>query len=169
MDPFNFGWHLPGFVVITAALIWLSVIDLRTKTLPRRIIYLTAALGLPWLALQSVNTGTPGSLLTSLIGAAAGLIIFGSVHLLTKGALGAGDVRMAVLLGAVLGWINPLLAPLGLLFGLVLAAVTGLILIATGRLSRHEPMALGPFLNLGAFLTVVVVGMTSVDISFSAL
>jgi leader peptidase (prepilin peptidase)/N-methyltransferase len=165
MDPFSLGWHLPGFVVIIAALIWLSVIDLRTKTLPRRIIYLTAALGLPWLALQSVNTGTPSSLLTSLIGAVAGLIAFGSVHLLTKGALGAGDVRMAVLLGAVLGWINPLLAPIGLLLGLVLASVTGLILIATRTLTRHDPIALGPFLNFGALLTVIGASMSPVDIS----
>lgn len=169
MDPFSLGWHLPGLAVITAALLWLSVIDLRTKTLPRRIIYVAAALGLPWLIAASLVTSAPHSLLTMLMGAACGLVTFGTVHLITRGGFGAGDVRLGVLLGAVLGWMNPYYAPLGLLAGLTLAAVVGLILIVTGTVSRHDSVALGPFLSLGAIATVGLAGLTSVQISFGSL
>jgi leader peptidase (prepilin peptidase) / N-methyltransferase len=169
MDPFSLGWHLPGLAVIAAALIWLSVIDLRTKTLPRRIIYLAAALGLPWLVVASIVTAQPGSIVTMAIGAAGGLIGCGAVHLLTPNGFGAGDVRLAGLLAAVLGWINPLYAPIGLLLGLVLAAGVGLVLIASGKMTRQESVALGPYLNLGALVTVIVTGLTSVEISFGPL
>lgn len=169
MDPFSLGWHLPGLAVIIAAVIWLSVIDLRTQTLPRRIIYVAAALGLPWLIAASLVTGVPRSLLTMLMGTACGFVTFGAVHLVSRGGFGAGDVRLGVLLGAVLGWMNPYYAPLGLLAGLVLASVLGLILIATGTLSRHDPVALGPFLSLGAILTVGITGMTSIQTFFGTL
>lgn len=163
MDPFSLGWHLPGLAVITAALIWLSVIDLRTRTLPRRIIYMAAALGLPWLILASVLTDAPRSILMLAIGAAGGLMAFGMVHLITRGGLGAGDVRLACVLGAVLGWVGPLYAPLGLLAGLVIAAVIGLIAMAAGIMTRHDSLPLGPCLGAGALLSMIVPALFSVD------
>jgi len=169
MDPFSLGWHLPGLAVITAALIWLSVIDLRTQTLPRRIIYVAAALGLPWLILASVVTDAPRSILMLAIGATGGLIGFGMVHLTTRGGLGAGDVRLACLLGAVLGWVGPLYAPLGLLAGLVIAAAIGLIAMAAGIMTRHDSMPLGPCLGAGALLSLIVPALVTVDISFGTL
>jgi leader peptidase (prepilin peptidase)/N-methyltransferase len=152
MNPLSLGWHLPGLAVILIAAIRLSVIDWRTRLLPRRIIHTAAALGLPWLALASVLAGDHRSLLTMIGGAAWGLIGFGTAHLLTGGSFGLGDVRLATLLGAVLGWIHPLAAPLGLLAGLILAGVWGLGSILAGRARATDSLALGPFLCAGAAL-----------------
>jgi leader peptidase (prepilin peptidase)/N-methyltransferase len=147
------GWHLPGALLAVAALGWLSILDWRTHTLPRRILYLTAALGLPWLLLSSVLTGHYRSLLTMVGGATLALIGFGGIRILTRGNFGAGDVRLAVLLGAYLGWMDLIYAPVGLLAGLSLAGMAGGLGWLTGRLSLTSEIPLGPFLAAGAVLT----------------
>jgi leader peptidase (prepilin peptidase) / N-methyltransferase len=136
-----------------AALAWLSVVDWRLQILPRRLIYLTAALGLPWLVLASLLTGHHGSVLTMVGGAACGLIGFGAIRILTRGEFGAGDVRLATLLGAYLGWIGLIYAPLGLLAGLTIAAISGLVGWLSGRTELTASIPLGPFLAAGAILT----------------
>lgn len=154
MTVFTFGWHLPGLVVITTAALWLSVIDGRSRVLPRRIIYTAALAGLPWLVTASLIEGEPRAVREMVTGAAWGLIGFGAVHLITGGSFGLGDVRLATLLGATLGWVDPRAAPLGLLAGLGLAALWAVRLLLSGRARATDSMPLGPFLCAGAALTV---------------
>jgi leader peptidase (prepilin peptidase) / N-methyltransferase len=171
MDPFTLGWHLPGLVILTGASMWLGWIDLRTHYLPRRIIHLSALLGLPWLMAASVITDRSSTILSMLVGGLGGLCGFGLVHVITRGAFGAGDVRLAGLLGAYLGWIGLIYAPLGLLIGLTLAAGAGGAMVLTGYIRAHDPLPLGPFLIVGAFLTTVygpaITRLTLMDLSFT--
>src|SRR4051794_14863872 len=44
---FGLSWELAAFCALAAGLVALSWIDLRTKRLPRQIIYTTAAIGVP--------------------------------------------------------------------------------------------------------------------------
>jgi leader peptidase (prepilin peptidase)/N-methyltransferase len=149
----TFGWHLPGVAVALMTLGWLSVLDWRHHILPRRIIYLTAALGLPWLVIASMLTGHHHSLITMVAGAGCGLIGLGAARIITRGKFGSGDVRLGILLGAYLGWIGLIYAPLGLLAGLSLAAFAGLALLPLGVTRMTTAIPLGPFLVAGAILT----------------
>ena len=51
-----------------------------------------------------------------------------------------------------LGWNHFVLA---LLSGLLLAALTAAVLMATRRISRRDPLPLGPFLLAGALIGVL--------------
>jgi leader peptidase (prepilin peptidase) / N-methyltransferase len=168
MDPLTVGWHLPGLIILTGATAWLGWIDLRTHLLPRRIIHMSAILGLPWLMVASVLTERPATILTMLIGGLGGLGGFGVVHVITRGAFGAGDARLAGLLGAYLGWIGLIYAPLGLLIGLTLAAGAGGAMVVTGHLRLKDPLPLGPFLIVGAILATII-GPTFTRLSLTAL
>ena len=85
------------------------------------------------------------------------------IHLVSRGGLGDGDVRLAPLLGMALGWLNLALVPVGLLFGFFAGAVAGLVLIAIGRAGRRTQVPFGPFLALGT-LAALVAGEPFLDV-----
>ncbi|MCS7007608.1 MAG: prepilin peptidase, partial [Thermoleophilia bacterium] len=80
----------------------------------------------------------------------AGLVLF-LVVLVYPAGLGMGDVKLAAALGAGLG---PLVA-VGLFLGFFAAFVPALaLLVRRGAAARKEAIPLGPFLALGAVVTL---------------
>jgi leader peptidase (prepilin peptidase)/N-methyltransferase len=89
--------------------------------------------------------------LDSIIGAAAGAVIITVILLVGtwwagQQAMGGGDIRLAAMLGAFLGWKV-------LIFSLFLASflggIIGVILLSTGLRGRKDPIPFGPFLAAG--------------------
>jgi len=85
-----------------------------------------------------------------IVGAIIGLVIGGgfllAVAVVTNGGMGGGDIKLAAMMGAFLGWAN-LLA--GLLLGFVAGALFGGVLVVVGVKRRRDLMAFGPFLAAG--------------------
>ncbi len=134
--------------VWAAAAGWLTVIDLRTRTLPTRIIW--PAAGAVWLLLScaSLIVGEPHGLIGALAGAAAASAPVLAVHLIHPPSMGFGDVRFSVLNGLLCGWWGWEVA----LFALA-AAFIAAVPEALYALIRHGPRTsrpLGPYLALGA-------------------
>ena len=104
--------------MLGAGLIGLSWIDLRTKRLPRQIIYVTAVdrrtAALPGRARASTSRER---IWTMLLGAGCALAFMAIVYVVSRGGMGDGDVRLSPLLGAYLGWLNPGLVAVGLFLG----------------------------------------------------
>jgi leader peptidase (prepilin peptidase) / N-methyltransferase len=69
------------------------------------------------------------------------------------GAFGVGDVKFLVGMGLLLGG---QMAVGGLLFGLILAGVVLLVLLATRRIGRKSFIPFGPFLIIGALWAVLI-------------
>ena len=149
-------WALPAFLVLTAALVALSAIDLETFRLPTPIIYVAGGLGFALLAIAAVVDGDGRGIAE---GAAGAVIAFGVLFVINfvypKG-MGFGDVRLAGLLGLFLGWIELPVVAVGLFFGFLLASIIGVGLIATGIKTRKDKVPFGPFLAAGALLAVFV-------------
>jgi len=70
---------------------------------------------------------------------------------LPREAMGLGDVKFMVTLGAFLGWLGAVFA---LCLSAMLGAVIGLTLILLGKQSRSNPLPYGPFIALGALVWV---------------
>jgi leader peptidase (prepilin peptidase)/N-methyltransferase len=162
---FGLDWALPAFCVLGAGLIGLSWIDLHTKRLPRQIIYVTAALGVPLLCVAALARHEPRRLLTMLLGAACALAFMAIVYVASRGGMGDGDVRLSPLLGAYLGWLNPGIVAVGLFTGFLAGAVVGVALMAGGRAGRKTAVPFGPFLALGTIVAVFI-GQRCVDLFF---
>jgi len=156
------SWALPAFLLFAAALVALSVIDLQHFLLPNRIIYPVTGASLVLLAAAAVAADDPDALWRCLACAVGAFAVFLVLHLASPRAMGFGDVRLAFLLGLVLGWLGAGEVVLGLLLGFVYGAVLGVVLLATGRRSRHDHIPFGPFLAAGA-LTALLVGETILD------
>ena len=136
---------LAGFLAWMLVLAW---IDARRQVLPNRWVYPGIALALaggPWLPAGS----------WAAAGAGAGLCfaVLAAFYFWRPEALGAGDVKVAALIGAALGAPAALL---GLTAALALAAAMGLALVAVRRWPRSRRVPLGPYLAAGSVLALLL-------------
>jgi len=122
-----------------AVLVTLSAIDIQLRIVPNRIVLPAAAAAL---VLHTAIDPSPEWVFSAL--AAAG-VLFVVVFAYPKG-LGMGDVKLALLLGAVLGASVSVALMLGLFAALVPAAV---LVTRHGVAARKMGVPLVPFLSLG--------------------
>ena len=153
----RFGMHLEAaaFVILVAALMPLSVIDLRTKRLPRQLIYLCGVLGAPLLVAAALVADEPQRIWWAAVGGGGALAFFLALYLGWSGGMGDGDVRLAGLLGMYLGWIGLSHVPIGLFLGFLLGAVIGVVVLARNGGDRKAAVPFGPFMAAGAMIAVV--------------
>ena len=122
---------------IAAVLLWmaaLTVYDVRRRRLPN---WLT----LPGFATVLLGAASEGPGVAALLGAVALAAIYLLVHLISPAAMGAGDVKLALGLGALTGCFGGdvwLLAALGAPLLTAVMAVVALLRRA-GRVVPHGP------------------------------
>ena len=90
--------------------------------------------------------------LTTLLGGAVGLSFFSLVALARQGDMGAGDVKLAALIGLMVGFPQVLWA---LSLGILAGGVVALFLLLTHLRELDSYMPYAPFLCLGAAITLV--------------
>lgn len=155
------SWWLVAIWLLLSWLVALTFIDLDTLTLPNGltqsglVLGLLVRAGLPYLATGTVAAAIQG-LMASILGAVLGIWLFDVITLvasvaLGQTAMGGGDAKLAAMLGAWLGW-------QGVLLSSFLACVAGAVIgggaIALGLIQRRQPVPFGPFLALGAIITL---------------
>jgi leader peptidase (prepilin peptidase) / N-methyltransferase len=158
-------WHNPlqmlGYWVFATWLLALTLIDIDTMTLPNALTKSGLVLGLAFQGFRGFTIQgslVEGSqyLMSGIMGAVIGIwlfdiIAFGGSMAFGQAAMGGGDAKLAAMMGAWLSWKYLLLA--GFL-ACALGAFVGGGAIALGWLNRRQPMPFGPFLALGALLTI---------------
>ncbi len=135
-----------------AILILIVVIDLEHRLIPH--IVTVPATGL---ALLGSVLADYTNLLSALLGALFGFALFFLLFQLGRriygpGALGFGDVTLAMMMGAMLGF--PLIM-LTLAIGMIIAGAYSLALLLTRLRSRRGSMAYGAVLALGGLIMIV--------------
>lgn len=159
------GWVqavvLLTLLVVGLACVCLAAMDLDVHRLPDRIMWPTLATLVGGYAMAALVAGDPGPWLRALLaGAVCGLGYFLLALLsLARGslALGLGDVKLAALLGAGLGWFGWGQVLLGMYAGFLVGGVFALVLLVTGRVRlRGGDLAYGPPMMLGAVLGVLL-------------
>ncbi|MET0700327.1 MAG: A24 family peptidase [Mycobacterium sp.] len=138
------GWgYLVAGVAVLAWMAALSVTDIREHRLPNALT-VPAAVAIP------AGAAMCGHGLPAVGGAAALAGVYFVVHLVSPAAMGAGDVKLAVSLGALTGAFGVDVWALAALGAPVLTAVWGLI----GRLRRVPH---GPSMCLATLVAVLLV------------
>ena len=152
---FPTSWALPGYLVLFAALLAISAIDLERYIIPNRIVYPTLFIAIPLMVAAALAEGEPERIRTATIGSLAAFVAMFVVHFISPKGMGFGDVRLAAVIGLFLGWIDLTLVLLGMLLGFLLASVIGIGLLLTKRRGRKDAVPFGPFLAAGAVLAVL--------------
>ena len=134
------GWLYSAFLLVVL------VIDLEQR---RVLNIMTLPAALATLAF-SFLPGMSGPV-NALLGGATGLGLFLVIFIIGRGKLGAGDVKLAGVIGLMTGYPYVTVA---LLTGVVLGGLVALGLLALRRATRKSYMAYGPYLALGALLAL---------------
>lgn len=147
--------ELAAFLVVTAGLIAISAVDLELFIVPNRILYPTLAMAAPLLVVAGAIGDDWSSVRTAAIGGALGFGLLLVIHLVSPAGMGFGDVRLAGLLGMIVGWLSVGHVLVALFLGFLLAAVLGVGLILFGIKGRKDKVPFGPFLAAGAILAIL--------------
>lgn len=152
-----------GVAILGPALVLLGVVDWRTRLLPRRIVLPALALASMAVLVEAVLIDEIAPLLCSAAGMAATWSMFWVMWRTRIGGVGFGDVRLAALVGLILGrtgWHQWLV---GIYAGLVLFALFAVSAIVASA-ARGERRGLktafpfGPFMIAGAYVGLMVGG-----------
>jgi Flp pilus assembly protein protease CpaA len=138
--------RLTADLVFIAMLAVVTVTDLRERLIPNRVLCAAVVVGLPLLAL-----GDPETLSGRMAAALAAGGVFLALALARPGGFGLGDVKLIAAMGLFLG-------P-GVLAAVLVALLAGTLYGAAlfvhhGRAAAKLTLPFGPFLALGALLTL---------------
>jgi len=159
---FRLGGHaqwslLPAYLYLGAVGAVLALIDLDVHRLPDLIVLPSYPIAFVLLLVPTVVTGQWGALLRAVL---AGLVLFASYLVLALvspggGGLGFGDVKLAGVLGLLLGWLGWGPVIVSALAAFVIGGVIALVLLLTRRASRSSHIAFGPSMILGAWVALM--------------
>ena len=141
-----------GALLLTWALVALSVIDFDTQYLPDSI-----TLPFLWLGLAFNVAGIYTTTRESVIGAIAGYLVLWIVYQLFrlvtgKEGMGYGDFKLLALFGAWLGWTA---VPLVVLLSSLVGAVIGIGLIVLRGHDKNIPIPFGPYLAIAGWVALM--------------
>ena len=142
------------FGVLVGAGMWLSLIDIDTHLLPRRIVYRTIAVAMPLLVLSAFFDDT-GSVAGMFIGGIGMWFMLRVLEVLSRGDLGGGDVGLGGLLGLYLGWLSYEAILVGLFASFLVGGFFAVALLVTRKANRNTHFAFGPFLIVGTLIAVL--------------
>ncbi|MCC5622234.1 A24 family peptidase [Nostoc sp. CHAB 5715] len=159
-----------GYWAFCSWLLALSLIDLDTMTLPNPLTQSGLVVGIFFQMVvgflpEASSVALVNHLMMAIVGAVLGLWLFDAIALLGsiafgKAAMGAGDAKLAAMMGAWLGWKYLLLASF---IACVLGALIGSSVIMRRRKTASQETSLprlgqkmpfGPFLALGSVITL---------------
>jgi leader peptidase (prepilin peptidase)/N-methyltransferase len=138
------GWLAAAAVV----LVLLASNDLSERRVPNALVY-------PAIPGALVAASAFGAAGPAAIGGAVGFVAFYLFALLSRGALGMGDVKLAAYVGVLLG-VGALTVALAA--GMLAASGLALALLTLRRASRKDTLPLAPFLVLPALLILAAGG-----------
>jgi leader peptidase (prepilin peptidase)/N-methyltransferase len=158
---YNLTWELALVIVYSSILVVLLVIDLEQKILPNKIVYPGIALAFTVSCFGTIFGFQPASIaqlgfslwvVDSVIGAITGFILLFIIAMIFKGGMGWGDVKLAGMIGMIVGF--PLIF-IALFIAIVLGGLVAGFLLITRIKKRKEAIPFGPFLAAATIITLL--------------
>ncbi len=154
-DHFGTDLLVAPFCAFFAMLVAISVTDLTHRLVPRWIVYPSCALILPLLLATSAVDHRWHSLDGSVISGVVAFGIFFIVWWFFPRGMGFGDVRLAGVLGFVVGYLSILHAYVAFLAGFLVGLVFGLVVLVAIRSGPRTAIPFAPSLAVGGVIGVL--------------
>ena len=135
---------------------FLAVTDLKIRKVPNKFLGILLLLWILFEAfyiLTDINKGIAFLLSGVFSGVIAGIIFF-ATYLISKKRLGAGDIKLSVIMGLYLRDDMILGA---ILYGTVICCLYSLIQVARKKISMKDSVPMVPFLYLGCIIVYMIV------------
>ncbi|MCJ0874081.1 A24 family peptidase [Streptomyces sp. AP-93] len=151
--------ELAVWLLLAPFTVLLCLVDRAVHRLPDVLTLPLAAGTAVALGVAALAGGADGSWTRALLGG----LVLGGVYLLlyviNPRGMGFGDVKLALVVGQVLGWYGWPVLFAGTFAAFLGGAAHGLTLIALRRADRSSPIPFGPFMAGGALVGVVWAGL----------
>lgn len=143
---------LIAYLYLAAVSIALTTIDLLTHRLPNSIVLPSYLVIGALLALASVLGAQWEALLRGVVGALALFVFYAFLRAVGPGSVGGGDVKLAGVLGAALGFAGWGALVIGALAAFLMAGLVSVALMVAGRIGPRGRIAFGPWMIVGAWI-----------------
>ena len=149
------SWYTLFLAIISMFLMVIFVVDLREMIIPDiMVIPALVFWAVVWIIslIPGIDLGMPVDFLNFLYGGLLGAGFIGLIVLITKGkGMGIGDIKLAGLLGFVLGWPYALI---GLFAAFIVGSLIGIILLVTKIKKLKSEIPFAPFLIIGFYIAI---------------
>jgi leader peptidase (prepilin peptidase) / N-methyltransferase len=152
------AFHELGTALIVApflgVMVVAAVIDAHHRIIPNRIVYTALPLFAALILVVDIVGGQP-----DVLGAVLGFLAFGGglflVALISPGGMGMGDVKLAALMGLVLGSLGWRYVVVAVLAAVLAGGIGAIVALMAGR-SRKDTIPFGPYLAGGGILSALL-------------
>ncbi|HAX73963.1 MAG TPA: prepilin peptidase [Firmicutes bacterium] len=145
---FGFSLLFIKYCFLISVLFVIGLIDFATQYVYSSTIMVGAIGGIVFTVMECFQFRTWPS--DAVLGAVVGFLIIGLIVWIT-GGMGEGDIEIAALCGLFTGLTGSLLT---IFFSFILGGIVGVILLSYRKKGRKDEMAFGPYLALGAIITI---------------
>lgn len=153
----GWDWPLVWLVPLVPVAVALSFIDWHTRLLPRLVVLPATLATVVAMVAVGLATGERDALVRALVAMVAVRSFFWLLWFVRSAGMGFGDVRLAALVGLVLGWVGWGTVAIGVWVGFVAFAVPGVLLavVRRDRALLRQAFPFGPFMAAGALVGLV--------------
>jgi leader peptidase (prepilin peptidase)/N-methyltransferase len=155
---FGLAWILPALLVFAAASTVLALVDLAEKRLPNAVIFPTLAAVAVLLLVATWLSGEWIALLWAAVGSAGMFVVYFVLALISPSSMGMGDVKLALVIGLLLGWFGLNAWLIGLLAAFVVGGLVALVALLLRQVTLRGSIPFGPSMLAGALVALLVVG-----------
>ncbi|MET4637105.1 A24 family peptidase [Mycetocola sp. 2940] len=149
---FGAAWLLPAICVFAAVAVVLGTVDLIEKRLPNAVLYPSLGALVVLLACTSLMTGDWAAFLGAVCAGAGLFALYFVLAVISPSGIGMGDVKLAALIGLMLGYLGWMPLVIGGTVGFLIGGLTSLIALTSGRASLKTAIPFGPAMLAGVFL-----------------
>jgi len=143
------GPVLPGYLWFGAVTVTLGLVDACERRIPNRILLPGTAMAAALIVVGAILTAGP--LIRPF---AAGVSYFALLYLtgrLSRGGIGAGDVKLSFLLGMFAGYLTWAALVVAIVVAFLLGGIAAIVGLVIAHKKRADAIAFGPYLILGAY------------------
>lgn len=153
----GWDWPLVWLVPLVPVAVALSYVDWHTRLLPRLVVLPATLATVVAMVAVGLATGQLDALVQALLAMVVVRSVFWLLWFVRSAGMGFGDVRLAALVGLVLGWVGWGAVAIGVWVGFVAFAVPGLLLavVRRDRALLRQAFPFGPFMAAGALFGLV--------------
>ena len=151
---------VPALLVLTWSLVVATAIDLPHRIIPNRLTYRLPLVLFPLVGGAAWFDGAWIDLRRALIAAVAlpaAMLLLSEAFRLLRGqpGIGMGDIKLAISLGLVVGYLGPFELVVFAYGSIISAVVIALALMLMGKAKLASRIPFGPYLALGAMLPIL--------------
>lgn len=152
---------MPAYLLVATLGVALAYVDVREHRLPDWLNGAALAAGAVGLAGAALATGEWEWYGRAWLAAAAVSAFYLVMALIRPSDLGLGDVKLAVVIGLMLGWAGWSEVVSGVFAGFLFGGLVGIALLVTRRAGRKTALPFGPFMLAGALAALLLSSLTT--------